>query len=106
MLALIALPVFCEALLGRDLKAKLRTMNLPPKETDGSDLQPPVVATPYLPGDYAEGQAATKVVLEGWDGPAQFSGFFNFTAERTDGSAPIANTFFWYLLKSLPCSDR
>ena len=43
------------------------------------------------------GQQATEVVLDGWDGPTQHSGFFRFVAER-DGATPTANTFFWFVV--------
>lgn len=92
VLSLLAAP--SHALLGRDLKHKLKSYNLPAREDP--DILPPVFATDFLPDDFVAGQNATKVVLDGWDGPAQYSGLFTFEAER-DGAAPIANTYFWYL---------
>ena len=84
------------ALLG-DLKKKFKANNLKQYEGGGrDDLLPPVFATDYLPDDFVKGQNATRVELPGWDGPAQHSGFFRFTAER-EGASPEANTFFWYL---------
>ena len=53
-------------------------------------------ATPYLPDNFEAGQNATSVVIPGWEGPTQHSGFFNFVGERPDAS-PEINTFFWYL---------
>jgi hypothetical protein len=46
----LALCSFSEALLGNDLKDKLRAANLPTK--DGDDLLPAVFATDYLPDNF------------------------------------------------------
>ena len=84
-------------LTGGGLKEKLASQRVGASSAEG--LQPAVIATEYIEkGDIAGGQNATQVVLPGWTGPTQHSGFFRFNGQfRPDGAAPVINSFFWFL---------
>ena len=93
---LAAPPYLVSGLLTQHLKKKLKALNQ--EQINSKDVLPAVIATDFIDaGDIAGGQNATQVILPGWEGPAQYSGYFRFPGQCREDAAPIINTFFWFL---------
>ena len=86
-------------LTGGGLKEKLASQRVGASSAEG--LQPAVIATEYIEkGDIAGGQNATQVVLPGWTGPTQHSGFFRSRPVR--GSLIVASSALQHRAQDVP----